>query len=456
MWENIIIYVSIGLVAAGGLFFALKSFLIPLRVSYLIRLMDQNKLGLALRTAKRMITKEPNNFEAHYLLSECYTRDQKPELAFMELKIVSQISKFSSICPEAEFRKKIAGMYAQFGQAEEALKEYLMLIRLQPNNTEYLLLAGELFEERNKPDVALAYYQKVIKMDSGNAEGHLRLGRLFFNRKQYIEAQAELEKAVSLGAGTGEAFFFLGKICKENHDYNAALNYLDKAVKDADMRMRVLVERGSSFLLLGNFDGAISDLERAVSMIEEENDTISLYARYYLGQAYEKAKNIDKAIDQWEKIYAVKAVFRDVGEKLSKYQEFRTDDLVKDYLTASNEDYIGMCRKVVYAMGLTVQDINPVRNGCQVVAIDEESSKWRNIKKLPKLILFLRVAERIDEPLIRRFIEEMKVARISRGSIITSSDFSPKAEEFVTSRPVELVNKERLQILLNEAKKIPD
>jgi hypothetical protein len=38
---------------------------------------------------------------------------------------------------------------------------------------------------------------------------------------------------------------------------------------------------------------------------------------------YEKKQDIPKAVAQWEKIYAKKKSFRDVGEKLMQYQEYR-------------------------------------------------------------------------------------------------------------------------------------
>jgi len=39
---------------------------------------------------------------------------------------------------------------------------------------------------------------------------------------------------------------------------------------------------------------------------------------------YEKSQEYPKAIAQWDKIYAQKKNFRDVGEKLTQYIEYRT------------------------------------------------------------------------------------------------------------------------------------
>jgi cytochrome c-type biogenesis protein CcmH/NrfG len=77
-------------------------------------------------------------------------------------------------------------------------------------------------------------------------------------------------------------------------------------------------------------DKAVTELERAVNVIEKESDPDSLYARYFLALWYEKQQEFTKAVAQWDKIYAQKKNFRDVGEKLTQYIEYRTPTEEKD------------------------------------------------------------------------------------------------------------------------------
>jgi len=60
-------------------------------------------------------------------------------------------------------------------------------------------------------------------------------------------------------------------------------------------------------------DKATPELERAIKMVKDESAAESLYGRYFLAMCYEKQRELDKAIDQWEKIYAKKPGFRDVA-----------------------------------------------------------------------------------------------------------------------------------------------
>src|SRR5690606_23913503 len=126
------------------------------------------------------------------------------------------------------------------------------------------------------------------------------------------------------------------------------------------------------------------------------------YARYFLAMCFEKNRELDRAIEQWEKIYAKKPNFRDVAEKLSQYQEFRTDDKMKDYLTSGQNEFIEICKALVtQGLSLLVKDYNEIPNGCDIIAIEGDQAKWRNVKKLPRLLRFYRMPELIDEATVR-------------------------------------------------------
>jgi hypothetical protein len=102
-------------------------------------------------------------------------------------------------------------------------------------------------------------------------------------------------------------------------------------------------------------------------------------------------------------------------------------------------------------MELNIRDVTDIKNGCQIIAV-ENDSRWRNARKLPKLIWFLRVPEMISESTVRSILEEMKKLSVNRGVIFTSSNFSRRAIEYGESRPIELFGKEDLQKLLQTVK----
>ncbi|MBN1646628.1 MAG: tetratricopeptide repeat protein [Spirochaetales bacterium] len=451
MFIVIFLLITLGIILGIVAFFVIKSIVSPKKVATLALYVKQGKTAAAIRIAKQLLTKEPRNTEARYLLGNAYVLEGKPELAIMEYKRVNQIGIFGHYCPEVEFREKCAVLYNEFGQTEEALKEYLMLITLQPAFPENYYNAGLLFEKRNKAEKALNYYRKTIELNPRHSYAHFRLGYILFRGKKTVEAKVELDMAVKLDPQNYEAMFYLGRLQKENHDYSGALVSLERAQKDPDLKAKALIERGICYLQMGQIDQATTELERAIKLAKDPAAMEALYGRYFLAMCYEKTRSIDKAIEQWEFIYSRKPAFRDVAEKLSQYQDLRTDDKMKDYMTATMEEFYGICESVSGLMNLNINNVTDIPNGCQIIAT-ENDARWRNAKKMPKLLWFLRAPEIVNESTVRNMHEQMKNLTINRGILISSSNFSRKAHDFVESRPIDLINKDRLQEMMQKIK----
>ncbi|OQY34045.1 MAG: restriction endonuclease [Spirochaetaceae bacterium 4572_59] len=449
----VILIIIFGTALSVFLFFIIRSFVLPKRVKNLADLVAAGKSSQAIRMAKQILAKEPRNSEAHYLLAKAYNLDGKPELALMEMKTVNNLNDFRGYCKEQEHRQITAGLYQQFNFPEEALKEYLLLIKMDPYNPDYYFKAGELFEARKKAPQAAQYYKKAIDMDPRNSDAHFSLGSLLYKGKRFNDAKLILQKAIKLKPDNYKAHFYMGKMSKDSQNYSAAIEYFEQAQKDSDYKIKSLIERGICYIANKNYEKAIAELERAIKLTAENADDSTLFARYYLAMCHEKRRDIDNAIAQWEFIYSKKQSFKDVAEKLSQFQELREDDRMKDYLTAPNEVFLEICQKVVDVMNLSITDQTLMKFGCQVIATEKSSGQWRNTKKMPRLIYFYRITDNLDQDKVREFNGEVQRIKASRGIMITSSQFTRSAKDFVESRPIDLYEKDKLQKLLEQSEK---
>ena len=444
-----ILIIIVGSVLVGVMVFVAPKLFAPKKIATLANYVKQGKATAAARLGKQILAKEPRNSEAHYLLGLSYKDDGKSDLALMELKTVNQIGRFEGYCPEVEFRKNIAKLYADFKQPEEALKEYVLLIKLEPNVADHYYETGQLFAERGNPDRALGFYRKALEIDPKHSDSHFQTGFLLYRSKHSVEAKEELEAALKYRPDNYKAYFYLGRILKENHDYVAALLAFEKAQKDQSVKTKALVERGSCYMSLNSLDKAVVELERAIRITQSESGNETLFARYFLSLCHEKMRQFDKAIEQWEKIYAKKPSFRDVAEKLSQYQDLRTDDRMKDFLTSPPDEFYDLCKSLVEGLGLTPQDVEGIHNGCQLIAL-EQNSKWRNARRVPTLIRIYRVSEVLDLSTVRQIHEDMKKMKVMRGMVVTSGRYSKAATDFAETRPIDLVDREKLQKLLQK------
>jgi tetratricopeptide (TPR) repeat protein len=431
--------------------FLIRMIIMPKRLSNVVDLLKQGRHQVAERIVKNVIAKEPKNAVAHYYLGRIYQEQGKPELALMEYKTVGSIGQFDREIPESEFRRLIADLYEKFGQLEEALKEYILLVKANPSNAEYYYQCARIFDERGKADVAIKYARKAAELDPRHGKAHYILGLILYKTKHPLEAKAEFEASIKVDPSNYDNYYYLGKLLKESNDYTGALLAFERAQKSPGLKIKALIERGGTYMNQGSYDNAIIELERSVKLCKDDGSNESYYGRYFLSLCFEKLKNLDKAIEQWEKIYAKKPQFKDVAEKLTHYQEYRTDDHMKDFLTCGQEDFVELCKRVaLVGLNLAIQDIIGTPNGVDFIAVENESDKWLATKKKPHLLRFLRVSEPLDDSAIRSLLDNMKKLGIIRGTIVTSSTFARTAVEFAENRAVELYHKEQLQELLKK------
>ena len=310
--------------------FLIKRVILPKRAEAAQSSLTKGETLKAMRAAKAAIEQDPQNAEAHYLLGKAYLADKRNELAFKEYRSASRLGIEGKNIPETEFRETLAALFAEFHEAEEALKEYVLLIKNHPENPENYYRAGKLFASRNRADLAEQYLRKAVSLNPREGNYRFELGMFYYLAKRIKEAGGEFETALKLNPQNSQALLYMGKILKDSKDYSGALPYLEKASHDLDYKLRALVEIGSCYMSLKMLDKAIPELERAVNIIKKESDPDSLYARYFLAMCFEKSQDFTKAIVQWDKIYAQKKNFRDVGEKLTQYSEYRQENTEKD------------------------------------------------------------------------------------------------------------------------------
>jgi tetratricopeptide (TPR) repeat protein len=325
---TIIIFLVVGI--GFLIFFIIKKVILPKRTVPAGNSLNRNELLKVMRSAKAAIEKDPQNAEAHYLLGKAYMADKREEQALREYKSANRLGIGGKDIPETEFRETIAKLYAKFHEEEEALKEYVLLIKKHPENPEYYFQAGLLFSTRNRADLAEQYLRKAASLNPQECRYRFELGLLYYLARKAKEAAVEFEAAAKINPTDGKILLYMGKVLKDTKDYTGAIPYLEKAARDQSYKIRALVELGGCYMSLKTLDKAIQELERAVGVIVKEDDPDSLYARYFLAMCFEKTNEYEKAIAQWDKIYACKKNFRDVGQKLTQYIDYRTGSAEKE------------------------------------------------------------------------------------------------------------------------------
>ena len=449
---QIVIICLLAVFISALLFFIIRNMVLPKRIEAVPKLIKQGKTQAAIKVAKQIVTRDSKDYTAHYYLGKAYLADNKPELAVIEYKTVNEHAIFGEGINEVDFRKEYAQLLVKYNQQNEALKNFLLLTKLDPRNGDNFYNVGHIYEQQNRYDMALGFMQKAVVLDKKNAKAHASIGLIMYRAKQPAEAKREISLSLKLSPDTYSSYYYLGKILKDGKDIPGAIKAFEKAQRDPEFKQKAIIERGSCFMMVNRLDNAVPDFQRAIELDRNSLKPETLYARYFLAACYEKTRNIDKAIEQWEQIYKRNKTFRDVGVKLSEYKDLQANDYLKDYLTSNDEEFAAICRNVLQKAGqIEILSCDTKKWGCQITGVEKSDDSWMSVRKQVLFIRFYREPEPIEDAAVRDSLEQMKTLNSVKGFLYSSSGFTNAARRFSENRPVELIDKDRLESMLTAA-----
>lgn len=427
--------------------YVFKTYVMPRKVEELADMMKAGNLGPAIKRLQKMLEENDRDPYIHFLLAEAYRAQKKFQQATLEYKQVLKIGKFGGKVKEEAVRSRLAKIYLQNKSLEEAKKEFLILTKLDPSNADNFYQVGLLFENAGLSEKAHPYYKQAVKANANHADAHFHLGVIEYNLSNISEAKLSLSEAVKRNPNLYSAHYYLGLCLKNQKDYDWAIKELDIALKDESLKPKAYLAKGLCYMERDSLQNAISDLEKGIAVAPKSSE-IELNLRYFLAACAERKRDFHMAIANWERIIDVNPKYKDVNDKLKTYEEFRTDDTIKDFMIASPGKFEQTSRAVIEKLELNIIDLQVVSDSEVHASATEMEGNWRSNKRTSKLVYLFRTTDPISEKHLRQLHEEMRSLGAPRAMCMTTSDFSSQATIFCQSRPIELIDKKQLIQLL--------
>lgn len=440
------------LLAVGlGIYFLIKGLLVPHKLDSIKAMMEAGKYKEAIEALNSFLKKDERNPLAHLYLAEAYFYSDSYEMAMVEYKQVLTIGKFAKSATERIIRHRLAEIYTKFGQMEEAQKEYVVLTQLEPENFDNLYQIANVFYDRGMKEQAQAYLNKVLKLSHNHSPTFFLLGKILYETNKGQEALNSFTNCLKINPHNAESHYYVGRILKSMGNYGKAIAEFEQAekAKENPMKVKAIFQKGLSKFEMGDLDGSIADFERSLKYSNEENN-VTLAVRYTLGVSYERQRRLLEAVEQWEKVAALRPNFQDIQVKLAQYEDLRIDDKLKDLLTATPTTFEFICQKMVGAMGYEVVNSEVFGDDNVVIEGVERSTKWRNVRGGKVLVTVSRSNNDVQESEIATMIERMKTVHGTRVIIITTGKFTPGALRYAENRPVHLYDRQKLSALMKE------
>ncbi len=239
---------------------------------------------------------DPKCVEAFIGLSEVYARQNVIVLAVDNLRTATQIKPTD---PALWYRlattiMKNRGLNS--AQIEEVVAALQKSIELDPNNTQALFDAANIFYRIKYWRQAAEFFKKYTDVKKDNAEAWEKYGTSAYNAKAYKDAIVVLDQAIKLNPKDSELKSMQGHSLYLDKEYQRSLA-LYKTFPTDSLSSEQLYRMGFSYYQLKDTLNAISYLEKTLALDKENMDAIGTLAAIYLTQ-----KKYDKAVVEYEKM----------------------------------------------------------------------------------------------------------------------------------------------------------
>jgi tetratricopeptide (TPR) repeat protein len=404
----------------------------------------------SIRDLKSIIIKEGGSIDAHFLLAECYRIERNCQMAIVEYRYCLNLHKKPVLSSEKEIRQGLVECYLLLNKEDEALQELFALVDLEPKNAKLLFRIAKIFYDRGNLEQAVTYFDRTIKVDPFNSESLSYLGMIMFHVNQIKEAVIYLSRAIKTDPRNYRAHYYLGRVYMESKDFSKAIIYFDSSQASPLYRIRAFIQKGICYREIDEFENAIDELKRAIASARGKDQNLLLTAKYALGDLFEKQGKLAEAIEQWEGIHTVRPTYKDIVEKLEKYQTLRADDNMKDFLVSPTPIFEGICIDLVKHLGYDILDIKHIGTSITTIIASSDETSLPSTKRKQVYIKIYRDAVNLGLNAMKNLVEEAKAQRCVSAICISPVNFRSDAIEFTLARQIQLIGGDELAKILSE------
>jgi len=204
---------------------------------------------------------------------------------------------------------------------------------------------GYIYNGQGNIEAALANYDRAIDLDQNNSNLHAYRGSFYADQQNWIAASGDITRAIQLNPFSSYAYYeksisLLNEIFFTSPDNayeknEAALKYINKAIAISPNRSHYYATRGAAFFEMGDFDKAITNYEKSITMGYE-----TAYSYQYLGFSYEEKGQYRAALNNFKKSIRLEPDNRSVSFGIARaYDELnQRQDAYDAYLQFLDSD----------------------------------------------------------------------------------------------------------------------
>ncbi len=195
----------------------------------------------------------------------------------------------------------LGNLYFEEGKEDEARKNYLTAIEMNPKVKDDFLSSAKLLYEKKVYARAILELKKIILLDKENWDAVSLLVKIYSEDEKFDKAKECLENIYEQNPDSVDVMRELMYLFEDLGDYEKALEFSEKLIMDITEDAFLLNNNGFILEKLGRYDEAIGYFDMAIQL-----DELTPMFHFNLGTAYRLMENFSRALecyDQALKIY---------------------------------------------------------------------------------------------------------------------------------------------------------
>ncbi|MCL2244898.1 MAG: tetratricopeptide repeat protein [Treponema sp.] len=403
------------------------------------------------KEANRRLAHNPNDPEALFALASAFFDEGNYDKAFKNYEMLTEqiaVNNHIEGVDNFEVHLRYGVSARKLGMLDQAYKALATARTYRQDNFEVNYELGMLEFDKKNYEKAIQLLQSARVQDPDNPAVLRCLGHTLFKLKKPKEAMSFIRKAIDLAPEDKESLYTLAECYHEANQTEQALRIFNHLRADPVMGPNSCLIAGKIHMETRQTEAAIQDFEIGLKHQNIKTD-IMLELRYYLAVTYIKMNEIGKAIPHLKLIHSENSSYKDVSALLGKYIELNANRNLQTFLMAPSADFVALCRRIVMTYypksKVKVLNISVQKNEWADIFSEIDTAKWSDMV----MFRFIRTQGSIGELIVRDFHSHLKEVKAGKGICITVGSFTEEAKRYTEARLIDLIEKDRLQAMLN-------
>jgi len=408
-------------------------------------LYKSEKYKEALELFQELYSKQSGNKLYNWYIGQCYEKLKNYELALVEYNKASLSTKFIPPLNEAEAHKRIALANLELGNVNRAYREFQIVTTLNPQNPDAYFYLGVMAKNKGELQKGVEFFEKAFQYKKDYPEAYFEHGKLNYLLMHTDKAKKSLLEAINQDPDLYEAHYYYGIILEKDKVYQKSIDEFLLALRDDRFKFDSYVHLGSIYMALSDKDSAFDIFEKALAVGTVNKESL-LDAKYKYADYLVQERDLNRALKLWQEIYSQDDRYKDVESKIQIYGDISKSENLTRFFTSLKQDFIKTGYTLCKLLRVKVENYNFQKN--DLLEFIGTSRLGRD--DIICVMHMVRWTSLVGEIPVRELIDSVVERGASKGIFVTATYFSEKAHNLSKIRPLELIEREKLEQLLSK------